>query len=203
MNKKRIHRETYKRFWDILPSTFTKYFIFQKRKYTSLFSLHLIYNLKTAYVIGSLRNDDPLNQYYISTPKNFLDRPLITPQNCLVSSDFVHNGPDCIPTTVVQPYPHLSKVFDHTPNNKAIKMNNTFASQHYSYKEHLLLTAQSAVFIANDQYRHNVNATSQSVSYAQVTSSAKINENNSKIEHVNAQSTEFLKTFHLINQIEE
>ena len=53
-----------------------------------------------------------------------------------------------IPATVTQPYPHLSKIFHHTLNDKALKIYNTLASQHYTYSNILFLTSQSAVFIS-------------------------------------------------------
>ena len=71
---------------------------------------------------------------------------------------------------------------------------------------HLLipfLTAQSAAFLSKKQYRHNTKTNSQSVSYAEVTASAKVFENISETEHVNAQPTDFQKTLDLIEQIEE
>ena len=71
VNKKRVDHETYKRFWDNLPHNFTGKFIFQYRKFTSPFSFHLFYKLKSAYTIGSQRNYDPLKQYFLFTTKSF------------------------------------------------------------------------------------------------------------------------------------
>ena len=66
------------------------------------------------------------------------------PQYSLVSTDSAHFDPDYVPTTVAQPYPHLSKIFDHTLNDEALNLDDILASQHYSYSEILFLTAQSA-----------------------------------------------------------
>ena len=85
----------------------------------------------------------------------------------------------------------MSKVFDNPLNDKALKRCNILASQHHSYIELILLTAQSAAFISEKRDRHNTNTNSQSVSFAQVTSSTKVYQNNCEIEHGIAQSTEF------------
>ena len=69
--------------------------------------------------------------------------------------------------------------------------------------EIFILTAQSIAFVSEKQFRHNANPNTQSVSYAQVTSSAKVYENNSEIDHVTAQSIEFHKTFDPIKQTEK
>ena len=115
------------------------------------------------------------------------------------------NDPACIPTTVAQPYPHSSKVFDHPLKDKAVKVFNTLAPPHYSYIELLFVTAQSAAFISKKRYRRSAIRISQSVSYAQVNSSANVYENISKTENVHFQghSTEFQKQFDLIKQIDE
>ena len=65
------------------------------------------------------------------------------------------------------------------------------------------MTSQSADFISKKQYRITKNTISQSVFCAQVTSSAKVYETISGIEHVNAQELKFKKTFDLTKQNEE
>ena len=137
--------------------------------------------------------------------KNFPDRPLIIPQDCLVSNDSVHFDPDCILTTVAQPHPHLSKVFGHPLNDKGLKTNKRVASQHFSYIElfFFFLPAQKAAFLSLAQYRDITSTNSQSVSYAQVTSSANVCEKSSETELVNAQSTMLQKRFNFIKQTED
>ena len=56
---------------------------------------------------------------------------------------------------------------------------------------------------SKNQYRLDLILISQSVSCAQVTSSAKVYENISENEHKIAQSTEFEKKFDLIKQIQK
>ena len=72
VDEKPVHHDIYKRFWDDLHPNFTKNSIFENRKFTSQFSLHLFSNLKTAFTIGPLRINDPLIEYYSFTPKNLL-----------------------------------------------------------------------------------------------------------------------------------
>ena len=96
----------------------------------------------------------------------------------------------------------MSKVFDHPLDDEALKIHLLFASQHYSYSELLFLIAQSVPF--NSKINISIIQTnSQSVFYAQVTSSVKAYEIISEIERVNAQSTGFQKTFDLFKQIED
>ena len=65
----------------------------------------------------------------------------------------------------------------------------------------LFLTAQSTASISKEQYGHNRNTIFQIVSYAQVTSSAKLYEKNDETENANDQSTEFQKISNLFKQI--
>ena len=89
----------------------------------------------------------------------------------------------------------MSKVLDQPLKVRSLKIYDTVTSQHSSDSELFFLTAQSAAFTSKKQYRYKANTYSQSVSGAQITSSAKNYENNSDIEHNNAQRTEFQKTF--------
>ena len=84
-----------------------------------------------------------------------------------------HSDLACIPTTVIQLYPHLSKVIYHQLKYKALRIYRTLASQRYSFYDLLFLTARSAALISKKQYRQNPKTKSQFVSYAQVASSAK------------------------------
>ena len=67
--------------------------------------------------------------------QNFPDRPLIFPHENPISTVSAHIDPDCIPTSVAQPYPHLSKVFDQPLNDQAPKIFETLASQLYSFTD--------------------------------------------------------------------
>ena len=107
VNKKRVHRETYKRFWDNFPPNFTKKFIFQNRKIISPFTLHLFYILKTANTIGSLRNYGPWKHYHLFTPQNFPGGPLTIPRECILSTDSAHTDLDCTLTTVAECRVHV------------------------------------------------------------------------------------------------
>ena len=63
--------------------------------------------------------------------------------------------------------------------------------------------AQSATFLSERLYRPNTKTNSLSISFAQLTSFAKVYKKISEIQNNNAQSLEFRKTFDLIKQIEE
>ena len=162
----------------------------------------MFYNWKNAYTIGSLRNFDPLKQYFLITPKEFSDRPLNVPQECLVSTYCAHIYPEGFPTTVAQLCPHLTEDFDHPLIDEALIVG-TSDSKHYSCSELLFLTAESGAFISTKQERQNTNTNPQSVSNAQVTSSAKVFKNNFENDQVIDQLTDFQKTLDLFKQIEE
>ena len=190
-NKKRVHHETYKRFWEINPiSSANNNYIFQNRKFTSPFSFHLSYHIKPEFTKGSLRNYDPIKQYYLFTPKINPDRPILIPQECLNSSDSLHIDQEKIPHKVSHPYPHLTKVFDHPLNDKASKYN-VLASQDYTHNELIFLTAQSIAFISKKQYKY------PSESYAQAASGL-----DSPIENIPEKYDEFQKIMNAQKQIE-
>ena len=124
---------------------FHKYFHFQNGKFTSQFSFQFVLKFENCiynWLAAKLWSFGTKPFVY---PKNNPDRSMTFPQKCSISSDSSHNNPHCNPNTVFQRYPHLSKVFDHPLNDKALKKYNTLASQHYSLSELLFLTAQSSV----------------------------------------------------------
>ena len=147
--------------------------MFQNRKFTLPISLHLFYNLKPAFTISLLRIYDPLKQYYLFTAKRFL---IVSDHSTRLFCFHAYLDPGCIPTTVVQPYPHLSKVFDQQLNDKALKINNTLAWQLYSKNEVVFLIVLIAAF-----FQRNIIDTIKIqflnffvVSYAHVTSFAQV-----------------------------
>ena len=129
---------------------FNKKGIFQNRMLTSPFSLHLFYNLKPSFAIGSMGNYDPSKQYYLLAPKNFLVRPLIIPQEFPISTESVNIDPDRIPSNISQHCRQLSNVFDHSLNSKVLKTYNVIASQDCTHSKLLFLTKRSqSVFRRN------------------------------------------------------
>ena len=133
----------------LLASQKLTYFKIEGLRFTSPFSLQLFHKLQPTYTIGPLRNYDSQKQNYLYTPQKFIDRPLILPGEHLIATDSSHS--DCIPTTVSQRYVHLSIVFSPPLNNKELKTNIDFASQHHSYTELHFLLAQSTDFISKKQ----------------------------------------------------
>ena len=82
----------------------------------------------------------------------------------------------CIQTKVSQPRPHLSKIFGHLLNDKAVKTNSVLVSQFYTHSDLLFLTAQLTVFVLTKHCRHTLQNFSQPASYAQVTTSSEVFE---------------------------
>ena len=82
LNERKVHHETYKRFWVNCSPNFTKKFISEK-KINSRFSLNLIHNLNPAYKNSSLRNRDHSIQFELFTPEKFPKRSLINHKNVL------------------------------------------------------------------------------------------------------------------------
>ena len=157
--------------------------------------------METAYKTGSLHDDEPLKQNHLITPKRFPDRPLI-----LLKEGPTSNDPALLILTSIQPRllnRILVESLCRTLNDKAFEIYNILASQHCSNGKLLFPTAQSATFNSKKHFRHAANTNSEPVYYAQVTSSAKVHENNSASELAIAHSTESRKTFDLIKQIEE
>ena len=104
------------------PPNCTKKFIFEKTKFTSLFSLHVFCILKPANALSSLRKYDPLKHYFLKSQEKLPDARLIIPQECPIPTDSGHMDSDCVPTIASQSYPQLPKVFDHPLNDKALKV---------------------------------------------------------------------------------
>ena len=110
----------------------------------SFSSFHSFYIQKLSYTIDLLEIYHPLKQYILSTPKK-PDGASINPQESFTSIGSAHIDPVCIFTEIFLPYLHLSEVFDHPLNDKALKIFH--ASQHYFHNELLFLIAESTVFL--------------------------------------------------------
>ena len=160
---------TYKRFWINFLSTSQK--ISFPEKESSLLHFHFICSIiwTLLWLAAKLWTSKTMH-----LPQKVSDKPPITPKNFLISSDSALLASHCMQTIVSQPYPQLSKVFDHPLNDKALKTQTVFASQHYSYSQELFVIAQSTTFIAKKLWRHTFGNISQSGIFAQGSSSANI-----------------------------
>ena len=126
--------------------------------------------------------------------------PLKIPEQRLVCNDSAPSDPDCILTTVAQPYLHLSKVFDQPLNGKALKnLRYSWFTTVFIFWTFLSGSSISR-FFSKKHYRHNINTNSQPVSYVQINSSAKVQKKFSEVEHINDQLTEFQKNLILANK---
>ena len=93
---KKLHHQTYQLF---LEQKHPQNFIFQNHKFTSPFSYHTHYSLNHLFTIGTIRNYDPVKQYYILTTYHDPTRLSFVPQEALnVNDDFLL--PTHIPTAV-------------------------------------------------------------------------------------------------------
>ena len=107
--------------------------------------------MKPSYTLGLLRKKRILKKHCKFTCKSFPDTFLLVPQNCFIFTDSAHFDPECIPTKVSHPYPHLSKVFTHPFRDEALKTYFVLASRHYTVNELLFLTTPSTSFILKIQ----------------------------------------------------
>ena len=103
---KKLHHQTYQLFSE---QKHPQNFIFQNHTFTSPFSYHNHYALNHHYTIGTIRNYDPVKQYYILTTYHDPTRLIFVPLEALnVSDEFLlltH-----IPTAVPNFFPKMNKL---------------------------------------------------------------------------------------------
>ena len=83
-SQKATHHQTYTKF---LQYTKPQHHIFVIYKYTSPFTMTIMYTLDHSCITGYLRNNDPIKQYFSLLPYNNTSRPLIVPQEYLIHYD--------------------------------------------------------------------------------------------------------------------
>ena len=88
---KLIHNLIYYTFLRDKNINTTKSYIHINDQLTSSFFLNYGYKLKWDYTIGTLRNFDPIKNYYIFQPKEAPERPIIVPIEVLESCEEYHN----------------------------------------------------------------------------------------------------------------
>ena len=84
--QKASHHQTYT---NILEHTKTQNYIFVNHKYTSLYTMAILYRIDHARITGYLRNYDPKKHYFCLLPFNDTSRPLIVPQEYLIYFDYL------------------------------------------------------------------------------------------------------------------
>ena len=84
VSQKATHHQTYTKF---LQLTKPKNYIFVNYKDTSPFTMTNMYTFYHSCITGSLRNYDPIKQYYCLLPYNNTSGPLIVPQEYLKHFD--------------------------------------------------------------------------------------------------------------------
>ena len=133
-NKRYIHHETYKQFWDDFPPILQKIFCF-KTKSLRLFP-HLIYftilNLHLQLVHRKIMM---FLSKFIRYAKISPERSLIIEFGCIIFSESDYIDPHCVPTVVFQYFPHLTIVFDHSRTDRSLKTCKVLASKHLFHSE--------------------------------------------------------------------
>ena len=105
---KKLHHQTYQLF---LEQKHPQNFIFQNHKVTSPFSYHSHYSLNHLFTIGTIRNYDPVKQYFLLSSYHDPTRPLFVPQEALnVNDDFLL--PNHIPNAVPNFFPKMNKLVE-------------------------------------------------------------------------------------------
>ena len=84
------------------PSNKPQNYTFVNYKFTSPFTMTLLYTIDDSKIIGYLRTYDPIKQYFCLPPHNNSSRPLIVPQEYLIHFDDLLL-PCNIPTQIVKP----------------------------------------------------------------------------------------------------
>ena len=189
----------------------SRYFISQNKKFTSPFSLHLFYNLKTAYTIGCLRNDGPLKQYFSLKPKkNFLIAFWSLHRNVSFTLTLYILFLTAFQLQLLNGILICQKSLTTHWLKCRCEYKKTLAWKRYSNNEVLFLIEQLAVFISNKQYRHHTYICKYIYIYIFsiyfLCSSylfCKYYEHYFKTEQVYAQSAEFQKTLSIIKQSED
>ena len=87
---KLIHNLIYYTFLRDKQHSTSKSFVHINDQLTSPYFLNYGYKLKWNYTIGTLRNFDPIKNYYVFQPKNEPERPLIVPLEALEPCEEYH-----------------------------------------------------------------------------------------------------------------
>ena len=145
---KKLQHQTYHLF---LEQKHPQTFIFQSHKFTSPFSYHSYYFLNHLFTIGTIRNYDPVKQYYILTSYHDPTRPFFVPQETFnVNDDFLL--PTHIPTAVPNFFPKMNKLEKTPLDNHSRSLYTVFVHIHHSLAQLKFIIAKLSSFILKKQY---------------------------------------------------
>ena len=136
--QKATHHLTYTRF---LQHSRPQNYIFANYKYTSPFTMTILYTFDHSKITGYLRNYNPIKQYFCLLPHDDLSRPLIVPQEYLIHfDDFLL--PCNIPTQIVKPLTVIKHLVSTPLDDKDTSHYTALYKQSYSYNEVLFIAAK-------------------------------------------------------------
>ena len=140
---KKLHHQTYQLF---LEQKHPQIFIFQSHKFTSPFSYHSHYSLNHLFTIGTIRNYDPVKQYFILSSYHDPTRPLFVPQEALnVHDDFLL--PTHIPNAVPNFFPKMNKLVETPLDDHSRSLYTALIHKHYSLAQLNFIIAKLSSFI--------------------------------------------------------
>ena len=125
---------------------------FKIHKLTSPFSYHSQYSLNHLFTICTIRNYDPVKQYYILTSYHDPTRPLVVPQQSFNSNDdFLL--PTHIPTTVPNVFPKMNKLVETPLDYHSRSLYTALVHKHYSLAQLNFIIAKISPFILRQAYK--------------------------------------------------
>ena len=114
---------------------------------------HSHYSLNQLFHIDTIRNYDPVKQYYILTTYHDPTRPLIVPQEALnVNNDFLL--PTHIPTDVPNFFPKMNKLVETPLDDNSGSLYTALVHKHYSLAQLNFIIAKLSSFILKKQYKN-------------------------------------------------
>ena len=147
---KKLHHQTYQLF---LEHKHPQNFIFQNHKFTSPFSFHSHYSLNHLFTIGTIRNYDPVKQYFVLSSYHDPTRPLFVPQEALnVNDDFLL--PTHIPNAVQNFFPKMTKLVETPLDDHSRSLYTALVHKHYSLAQLNFVIAKLSSFILKKQYKY-------------------------------------------------
>ena len=122
-------------------------FNFQNHKFTSPFSYHSHYSLNHLFTIGTIRNYDPVKQYFVLSSYHYPTRPLFVTQEALnVDDDFL------LPTHIPKFFfPKMNKLVETPLDDHSRSLYTALVRKHYSLAQlNFLLQTFPLLFSKNN-----------------------------------------------------
>ena len=139
---KKLHHQTYQLF---LEQKHPQNFIFQNHKFTSPFSYHFHYSLNHPFTIRTIRNYDPVRQYFNLFSYHDPTRPLFVPQEALnVNDDFLL--PTHIPNANPNFFPKMNKLVETPLDDHSRSLYTALIHKHFSLAQLNFIIAKLSSF---------------------------------------------------------